>query len=254
TEAEKGEINRFVKIRHGQKAFGLFELSEERDPVHQWKYMMGIAMGELGAYVTMWWKVGNAATFDGQIAKNIRGAVKQAEAAPPGIPASMLAKIKALAPHGEKTRFTPAERLALAADLREAMLASVAITDVKDTLPAAGKQTAARPAPVSPVPAKTPTAPQTRPTPAVARTTAVAKPAPATPAAKPAAANPTLAREKYYTGRGYAESGDHASAVSYFDQSIALNNAEPNAFHQRAKSLEALGRIDAAIADYTRMI
>ena len=44
TEAEKGEIKRFVKIRHGQKAFGLFELSEERDPVHQWKYMMCIAM------------------------------------------------------------------------------------------------------------------------------------------------------------------------------------------------------------------
>ena len=50
TEAEKGEINRFVKIRHGQKAFGLFELAEERDPVHQWKYMTGIALGELGAH------------------------------------------------------------------------------------------------------------------------------------------------------------------------------------------------------------
>jgi tetratricopeptide (TPR) repeat protein len=76
----------------------------------------------------------------------------------------------------------------------------------------------------------------------------------ATGLARPAQAqNPAYARllERAFEKH---KIGDNQSAIEAFNQAIALDSTQPNAYYNRAVAYAAMGNTTRALADYTKVI
>lgn len=62
------------------------------------------------------------------------------------------------------------------------------------------------------------------------------------------AADPTDADVMYMLAQEHARSGDHAGAVAWYDKCLATKPDYHYAYYHKAKSLEAAGDVDGALA------
>lgn len=153
TDAEKSPVQKFVVQKYAAKYMGFTPdfTPVKQDPVAQWKFNVGSALGELASDVTGWHNFPNYPAYDKSMQDRLIGLEKDISSAPAGTPPAFLSDLRKLNALGTKAKFTYPERQAVAAALAQALVSARSIADVRS----AGSAPVAKPTP-TPKPITTP--------------------------------------------------------------------------------------------------
>jgi Tfp pilus assembly protein PilF len=227
--AESKAIQDFVVKKYGTYYLGLFDPSQKPDPVAKWKYNVGGNLGELAAYMTIWWRIWTNEKYEAKIASYLAGLDDDIKSVPKGVDPSFVANLRKLNSLGSKTKFTPIERRQLNDLLTDTLLSSVSLTNVanvNEPIPSGSGSALFGPSPA-----------QTSPT-APVQTTSGGK----------------SAAEYFEAGKSLYAKGDYKGAIDEFDQAAKLGPMNGLIFFHRALAREKLGLNDDAIRDYNAVV
>jgi tetratricopeptide (TPR) repeat protein len=213
--ADSKTIQNFVVMKYGMYYMGLSDPKVKIDPVAKWKYEVGGNLGELAAYMTIWWRIWTDAKFEAKIGSYLAALDDDIKSAPKGASPAFVVNLRKLNSLGSKTKFTANERRQLNELLTQTLLSAVNLSSLPNA--------------VEPIPSSTSGSNQT------------------------ASAGKT-ATEYFESGKAFAAKGDFKNALTEFDQAAKMDPANGLVFFHRAIAREKLGQIDEAIADYNAVI
>jgi tetratricopeptide (TPR) repeat protein len=227
--AESKAIQDFVVMKYGTYYMGLFDPKHKPDPVAKWKYNVGGNLGELAAYMTIWWRIWTNEKYEAKIASYLAGLDDDIKSVPKGVDPSFVANLRKLNSLGSKTKFTPVERRQLNDLLTETLLSSISLTNianVNEPIPSGSGSASFGPAPT----------PNSNTTPV------------------PTTAGGKTATEYLEAGKSFYAKGDYKPAIEEFDQAAKLEPMNGLILFHRALARAKLGLVDDAIKDYNAVI
>ncbi len=229
--AESKAIQDFVVKKYGTYYMGLFDPKQKPDPVARWKYNVGGNLGELAAYMTIWWRIWTNEKYEEKIASYLSGLDDDIKSVPKGVDPAFVSNLRKLNSLGSKTEFSPVERRQLNELLTATLLSSVTLTNlanVNDPIPSGSASALFGPAPTTP--------------------------SLTTPAPTPTPTGGKSAAEYLVAGKSLYAKGDYQAAINEFDQAARLDPMNGLVFFHRALAKEKSGLTEDAIKDYNAVI
>lgn len=132
SDAEQKTIHKFVVMKYGGKYLGLTAImagdyKNKPNPLEQWKYNFGTALGELAGHLTNWYKLPNNPAYHKKISESLLSLQKTIDSAPNGISPEIIQSLRRLSALGSKTQFNEAERDNIAATLKDTLFSTLSL-------------------------------------------------------------------------------------------------------------------------------